>query len=90
MSLPKCSCAKLVEGGGVACGIVVVAVALRPHPQVIPVHRVQANNPAQAKHVLFRFLLFLFYKIYSLFEISKILPSKMGGGVRWVFRTFMF
>ncbi len=44
---PKCCCAELIEGGGVAGRIVVVAVTLGPHSQVIPVHRVQANNPTK-------------------------------------------
>ena len=45
ISIPECRSPELVESGGVAGGVVDVAVALRPYPQVIPVHGVQSNNP---------------------------------------------
>jgi hypothetical protein len=81
MSSPKCCCAELIEGGGVAGGIIVVAVALGPHPQVVPVHRVQANNPEQAKHFQFLFSLFCQYVVFSKFKrfsLEKLTVASYG------------
>ena len=42
--IPEGSGGKLVEDGRVTGGVVVVAVALGAHAQVVPVQRVQSDN----------------------------------------------
>ena len=42
--LPECSRGELIEDGGVAGRVIIIAVALSSDPQIVKIHRIQANN----------------------------------------------
>ena len=47
VSSPECCRGELIVDAGVAGGIIVIAVALGSHPQIVEVHGVEANDPGQ-------------------------------------------